>query len=211
MAELKDDIELAKMLSRSELIPKTFQGRPQDVMIALEMARSLRVSPIEAMNGLHVIDGRASFSAAFSISLANTRGPFTGPITYEVTGAGPTLAVTAGATLKASGDRVTTTVTFEMARREGWTRNPKYASMPEHMMKYRSAVLLIRTTCPEILMGYHTVGEITDIAPILNRHRIEELNAKATKEDAAIPAVIRRAEPKPEVPNALVGEGSLAS
>jgi hypothetical protein len=47
---------------------------------------------------------------------------------------------------------------------EGWTKNAKYRTLPELMLRYRAATLLIRTHVPEVLNGMHMVEEIEDVA-----------------------------------------------
>jgi len=42
---------------------------------------------------------------------------------------------------------------MEMAKKEGWTKNAKYQSIPEQMLRYRSAAFLIRLYCPEVMIG----------------------------------------------------------
>ena len=50
-----------------------------------------------------------------------------------------------------------------MAKAEGWTKNPKYKTMGAYMLRLRSSVLLIRTTCPEVLLGMQTADEVEDV------------------------------------------------
>lgn len=173
----KEAYKMADFLSKSSLIPEKFQGKASDILLALGLAARLKVSLIEVLNGINIIKGQPTFSAQFAITLANTRGPFVGSISYIVEGEGPSLKVTAKATLKTGGEE-SATVSMEMARAEGWTKNPKYQTMPEHMLKLRAATFLIREVCPEVLAGYMTVGEAVDIrsnqAAHLNR-RLKEL------------------------------------
>ncbi len=56
-----------------------------------------------------------------------------------------------------------------MAEAAGWTKNPKYRSMPEHMLRYRSATLLIRLYAPEVMHGYSTAAELRDISAAFKR------------------------------------------
>lgn len=157
---------VAKAFSLSKMVPPHFQGKPEDCMIALMMAQQLELNPLTALQNINVIQGRAGFSASFAISLANTRGPFAGPISWSSEGQGDTLQVTAHAIIKATGEQVSSIpVTMKMAAAEGWTKNPKYRSMPEQMLRYRSAVWLIRTVCPEVLLGLQSVDD-DDVAPV---------------------------------------------
>ena len=62
-----------------------------------------------------------------------------------------------------SGKEISITVGMDTARKEGWTSNPKYKTMPEQMLRYRSATWLIRTHCPEVLLGMQSSEEIQDV------------------------------------------------
>ena len=52
---------------------------------------------------------------------------------------------------------------MDTARKEGWIKNSKYKTMPEQMLRYRSATWLIRTHCPEVLLGMQSSEEIQDV------------------------------------------------
>lgn len=55
-------------------------------------------------------------------------------------------------------------VSLEMAIQEGWyhRRGSKYKTMPELMLRYRSASFFSRLYCPEISLGMHTTDEAYD-------------------------------------------------
>ena len=46
---------------------------------------------------------------------------------------------------------------------DDWVSNSKYTSLPELMLRYRAATLLIRTHVPEVINGMHMVEEIEDV------------------------------------------------
>jgi hypothetical protein len=150
---------VAKAFSASRMVPPHFQGKPEDCMVALMMAQQLEVNPLLALQNLQVVNGRTGFSASFAIGLANQRGPFAGPITWSSKGSGDDLEVTAHGIVRATGEQVSATVSMQTAKAEGWVKNPKYRSMPEQMLRYRSATWLIRLHCPEVLLGLATDEE----------------------------------------------------
>lgn len=155
---------VAKAFSMSQMVPPHFQGKPENCMVALLMAEQLEVNHLLALQNLTVIQGRPGFNAQFAIALANRRGPFAGPITWKSNGQGDGLEVSAHAVIKSTGEAVSVTVSMEMAKAEGWTKNPKYRSIPEQMLRYRSATWLIRLYCPEVLLGFGTSDELEDTA-----------------------------------------------
>ena len=52
---------------------------------------------------------------------------------------------------------------MRMARQEGWTKNSKYSSMPELMLKNRAATFFGRQYIPDLLLGVQTSEEVIDI------------------------------------------------
>lgn len=156
---------IAKMFASSKLVPAHFQGKPEECMVALALADQLHVNPLLTMQNVFVVHGRPGFAAQFVIALANERGPFADPIQFEETGSGDKLAVRAFAKIKSTGTVVDFTVSMEMAKAEGWTKNPKYQSLGKLMLRYRAATFLVRLYCPEVLMGYQTYEELEDMAP----------------------------------------------
>jgi hypothetical protein len=152
---------VAKLFASSELVPQHIRGKVADVFVALLMARELKETPVVVMQSIYFVNGRAAWSAAFVIARANKSGVFSAPIQWRTRGEGKSLVVTAFATLAATGHEASATVSMAMAEAEGWTRNPKYRTMPEHMLRYRAATFLVRQYAPQVLMGYHVVEEIS--------------------------------------------------
>jgi len=153
----------AQALARADIIPKTFQNKPANCFVAMDMAQRLGVGVMEVMQNTYVVHGTPGFSAKYAIGMANKSGVFKGPICFEETGKGDNLSVTAFGIVRETGQRVDFTADMAMARAEKWTSNPKYKTMPGLMLRYRAATLLIRTTCPEVLLGLQTAEELEDV------------------------------------------------
>lgn len=173
---------VAKNLAKSNFIPQTFKGNEADCLIALIMSEQLKTNPVTLMQEMYIVHGKPAFSAKFITSLANKLGPFTAPIAYEVKGKGDDLEVTAYAPMK-DGPRAEATVSMKMAKAEGWaSKNKKYQTMPEHMLKFRAATFLARTYCPDVLMGFTSKEEVKDVyvAPIEEKKAllVESLEAE---------------------------------
>tara|TARA_B100001063_G_scaffold77599_2_gene72056 strand:+ start:933 stop:1715 length:783 start_codon:yes stop_codon:yes gene_type:complete len=193
---------VATAFSGSKMVPVHFQNKPQDTFVAIQMALQLRINPLLCLQNTQVINGRPSFSSQFMIGLANTRGPFVGPLTWTSEGKGDDLEVTCYATLKATDEVVSVNVSMAMAKADGWTKNAKYRSIPEQMLRYRSATWLIRLYCPEVTCGMQSDDEVStmpsqmiqnnatldssDITPDSGQStvsKVEALNAQLIKQD----------------------------
>jgi len=156
--------DFASALSRSTIIPKAFQGNAANCFVALDMANRMGASPMEVMQNIYVVHGTPGFSAKYAIAMANRSGIFKGPICFEERGSGANLEVEAYAIVRETGQRISFTASMAMAKAEKWDSNPKYKSgLASLMLKYRSATLLIRTSCPEVLLGMQTAEEVEDV------------------------------------------------
>lgn len=218
--------DLALIFAGSQWVPKHFQGKQADCFIGIHFAGRLRVDPLTVLQSAYVVHGRPSLEAKFLIQLANERGPFVGGIRYRKSGTVPLpgkspaddFAVTAYAAYP-DGEVAEATVSIAMARAEGWAeRNPKYTTMPEQMLCYRAACMLIRRCCPGVSMGVLSREELEEspedrgvITPVARagavaaeaatqsvKDRIAALSGKEKAADATVEAVPPAEPPKAE-------------
>ena len=179
---------IAKALASSTLIPPAFQGQQgfANCLVALEIANRMRISPFLAMQHLHVIHGRPSWSSSFIIAMVNGCGRFS-PLRFEITGEGDSLACYARATDLASEQELKgPTITMAMAKKEGWSTKAgsKWATMPELMISYRAAAFWGRLYASDLLLGLQTQEEVIDVQPVTVKAEapsLDELNAKITQ------------------------------
>jgi hypothetical protein len=161
--------------------------------VALSMAQRMNADPMMVMQNLHIIEGRPSWSSQWIIAAINSCGRFS-PLHFDIEDRGPreveytetqwengerrtrtrTIAVhdkvcVAWATEKATGNRVESpAVSIEIAVKEGWyARNgSKWQTMPDMMLRYRSAAFFGKLYAPEILMGLGTAEEVHDVIDV---------------------------------------------
>jgi len=160
-------------------------------IVALNMAQRMGADPLMVMQNLHIIEGRPSWSSQFIIAAINSCGRFS-PLRFDLSEPGEPQEVAYTATFwrdgkkvsenrkamvrhqtcrawvieKETGDRLDgPVVSIQMAIDEGWlTKNgSKWLTMPEIMLRYRSAGLFGRLYAPELLMGLQTVEEARDV------------------------------------------------
>jgi hypothetical protein len=159
----------SQLLSTSTLLPAHFSGKPQNVFVALQLAQRMDLDPFMAMQRMYVVSGRPGFEAQFILALINSRGPFKGPIQWRMEGkeGTDTRRAIAYATRK-TGELCEAECSIMMARAEGWLdkNGSKWRTMPELMLRYRSASIFARLHCPEVTMGFPSSDELIDSAPI---------------------------------------------
>lgn len=172
----------ATMLSASTLVPKEFQGNVANCAIGIEIAMRLKASPFMVIQNIDIIHGRPSFRASFLIAMVNASGRFS-PLQFRMSGEGQNRECTAWAKDLASGETVEgPTVSMAMAKAEGWLgkNGSKWQTMPELMLRYRSAAFFARIYAPDITLGMQTAEEVADTVPTRDvtpqAARVEPLN-----------------------------------
>ena len=157
-------LRAANMLSQTSIIPATYQGKPQDCFVAIEMANRMGVSPMVVMQNMYVVKGKPSWAGQACTMLINSCGKFK-DVKHIYTGekGKPNRGCYVTATRISDGSQVDgVEVTMQMAQSEGWTSNSKWRNMPELMLAYRASAFFARVYCPEAMMGVQTAEEVYD-------------------------------------------------
>jgi hypothetical protein len=159
-------------------------------VVALNMAQRVGADPLMVMQNLYIVEDRPSWSAQWVISALNGCGRFS-PLRFDIQDLGEkeveyettkwvngdrvvsknkaivrNLECVAWAAEKETGKRITSpAVSIEMAVKEGWygKQGSKWKTMPEVMLRYRTASFFGRIYAPEFLMGLQTVEELQDV------------------------------------------------
>ena len=148
---------IAASLADSALVPNAYRGQAglPNCIVAIEIANRMGMSPFQVMQNLNVIHGRPSWSSQFIIGLIQGCGRFEG-FTYNETAD----SCQCFAALKTTGEQVSgPKITLDMAKREGWTKNTKWSTMPQTMLRYRAASAFGRFHIPDLILGIQSVEE----------------------------------------------------
>lgn len=157
---------VSKMFSESSIVPERYRGQIANCSIALEMANRLKASPLMVMQNLYVVYGSPAWAAKFLIACFNQSGKFTA-LRYQFEGSVNTDAWGCRAwalELSTQEKLMGPLITIGLAKAEGWygKKDSKWKTMPEQMLRYRSAAWFINTAAPEISMGLPTSDELGD-------------------------------------------------
>ena len=133
-------------------------------IIVLDLAQRMNIGALEVAQSIYIIHGKPSFETKFLVARLNSSGLLKGRLQTIVSPDGTSAHCEAidaqtGQLLKG------TTITMEMARREGWLskNGSKWQTMPELMMKYRAQSFFINEFFPEVKYGLKTSDEAEDI------------------------------------------------
>jgi len=57
---LEEAITFCKFLANSDLVPKDYRAKPENVLVAIQMGAELGIAPMQALSGIAVINGRGA-------------------------------------------------------------------------------------------------------------------------------------------------------
>ena len=163
---LAQAFKAAKFLASSDIVPEqTYKDKPQNCLIALDLANRMNIPPLLVMQNLYIVKGKPAWSGSFCVAAINGCGRFS-PLDFVMVedGGGGCYCQ---ATRLSDGKLLTSTIiTMQMAKNEGWIdkAGSKWKTMPQQMLQYRAASFFARVHCPDVLFGVQTVEEVKDTA-----------------------------------------------
>lgn len=159
-----DNWRIASQLAKSTIIPQTYQGKPENVVVALGLSQKMGIDAFTVMQNLNIIKGKTSWSGSFCKTLIEMTGRFKDlNLNYVGTKGNDSYGCYLSAT-RISDNAIINgpTVTMKMAKDEKWTANTKWMTLTELMLAYRCQSFFARLHCPEAMNGIYTSEEIED-------------------------------------------------
>ena len=158
----QEAMQFADLLARSSMVPKDFQGKPGNIMVALQWGAEVGLGPLQAVQSIAVINGRPAIWG--DAALALVRGHTACESLREgTTGEGD--ARHGWCEVKRRGQEVERrTFSVADAKRAGlWGKAGPWQNFPDRMLQLRARGFAIRDVFPDALRGVITAEEAGDI------------------------------------------------
>jgi hypothetical protein len=176
-------LEFSKYLADSDLVPKDFQKKPGNCLIAIQWGAELGLKPMQAMQNLAIINGRPSLWG--DALLALVRGsPLCEYVIETDDGKVATCKV------KRRGEPVEQVRTFsvEDAQKAGLaTKAGPWMQYPKRMRQLRARAFALRDVFADVLRGIPMAEELMDAPAEKHMGPAEIVGATATGPSAATP------------------------
>lgn len=154
---LQEAMEFSKLMSQSAIVPKDYQGKPANVLVAVQWGMELGLAPMQAMQNIAVINGRPSIWGDAMLAICQAHPQFQG-IDEQVDDTRATC------TVKRNGRTVTQTFTMEDAKRAGLAgKQGPWSQYPKRMMQMRARSFALRDAFADALKGIQSAEEVQDI------------------------------------------------
>jgi len=148
-AQLANEMETAKVLAASDLLPSHLRNKPQNVLLVSRVAQSLGIDPMAALTQINVIDGKPTLGAALQAALVRRAG-------HKLHVRIDEEAMTATAELRRCDDPETvhhSVWTQEKAERAGLWGKGAWQAYPSVMLANRATTEVIRLAASDVLLG----------------------------------------------------------
>lgn len=159
--------QISKALCKTSMVPKQYQGRPEEGAAAIMYGAELGLNAIQSLQQVIVINGKPAIEARTAAGLLIRFG-----CQLRTIESSPT-QVTVQGTRPATGADETVTWTIERAQQAGYTSNRLYKTIPEQMLYAKAVMEVARKIAPDILSGI--------------AYSVEELRAENYPLDAPMP------------------------
>jgi hypothetical protein len=160
---------VARVFAESDLVPKHFQGKIANCVIALNYAQRMGLDPFMVFQNLYIVYGRPGLESKLVIALINQSGKYSTPLQFDFDGQGDDYGCTAHATDARSKKEVFgPKITWKIVKGEKWDtkEGSKWKTMPDVMFRYRAASWFCNVNCPEVKLGMPTVDELNDVVDL---------------------------------------------
>lgn len=179
---LQDAIQIADILAKSDFVPKDFQNKSGNILVALQWGAEIGLQPLQALQNIAIINGRPAIWGDAMLALVRQSGLLVA-IKEEQTDKMATCTVQ-----RKGEEPYTTTFTMEDAKRAGLANRNTWSAYPKRMMQMRARAYALRDVFPDVLKGMAIAEEEKDkeidVTPEIVQSEQPKANsgAKALKE-----------------------------
>lgn len=192
---------IANMMSKSDMVPKAYKDKPQDVLIAMEMGVNLGLGALQAIQNIAVINGKPCLYGDGMLAVCAGRADFEniieGPILDDK---GKTIGYKCTIHRK-NREPVTQSYTIEQATVAGlWGKQGPWKQYPERMLQMRARSFALRDSFADALGGVRIAEEVQD-------YEIKDITPNVGGNESAINKLIAsKSKPKAESVDKDTGE-----
>lgn len=191
--------QLVQKIVNTEAVPKALRGRPESVLAVILTGHEAGISPMQAINKIHVVDGRVAMSGELMRALVFKAG-------HEIWVDELTVTRCTMKGQRAGSTRVSSiTWTMDDAQKAGLASKDPWKKYPRAMLEARATAELCRLVFPDVLAGISYVPDEIDSVEMLPPGSPESAQAaaptrqraRATHKATATPSAPETDDPPP--------------
>jgi hypothetical protein len=188
--------QFALILSKTELVPKSYQGKPDAIVVAMAWGAEIGLSGLQAVQNIASINGRPSLwgDAALAVVMAH---PSYEDHEERIEGTGDQMRAICAMKRKGKSDK-TAEFSVADAKKAGlWGKQGPWTQYPQRMLQMRARGFAMRDQFPDALRGISLAEESQDIPERDITERAEVVMPTPKRKSAPTPVVEASPEPEP--------------
>lgn len=149
-------VRFAEMMAKSKMVPKHFQGKPEECLVIIEQAMRWEMSPYAVIQCASMIHDRPMYEGKLVAAVVNARGPaygLQGRLHFDYSGAGDNRTVTVWGLLDGRKE------TVDVIVRDAKTSNEQWKKQPDQQLAYHGSRVWARRHMPELMLGVYSPEE----------------------------------------------------
>ena len=155
--------EIANLIAGSDFAPKDYRGKPENVMIAIQMGIDLGLKPMQALQNIAVINGRPSIYGDAALALVMPALERFVEL-FEGEEGKDDYAAVCIAKRKGWPDETRRTFSIADAKKANlWGKAGPWQTYPKRMLQWRARGFALRDVGSDLLLGLVLVEEAQDI------------------------------------------------
>ena len=159
---LSEAMTFSDMLANSSMVPRAYQGKPQDILVCVQWGMEMGLAPMQALQNIAVINGKPSVYGDAAMALVQA-SPVCEDVEEFFEGEGTPNPVAVCVAKRKGRKPVTARFSVEDAKRAGlWAKQGPWSAYPKRMMQMRARGFALRDAFPDVLKGMITVEEAQD-------------------------------------------------
>ena len=185
---MDEAIKFSEVISKSGLVPKDYQGKPANCLVAIQWGMELGLAPLQALQNIAVINGKPSVYGDSLLAMVRADDRCMG--VEETQHGGVATCIVKRRLPEGSIEEVKRTFSMKQAQQAGLSNRPTWKAYPDRMLQHRARGNALRDAFPDVLRGIITSEEAQDIE--------EPKDVTPTEEAVAAPTIETLTQPKIE-------------
>jgi hypothetical protein len=188
-ATITEAIQFSEMLSASAMVPKAYQGKPQDIMVCVQWGYEIGLAPMQALQNIAVINGKPSVYGDAAMALVQA-SPVCEDVEEYFEGEGTPNPIAVCVAKRKGRKPVVAKFSVEDAKRAGlWGKQGPWSAYPKRMMQMRARGFALRDAFPDVLKGLITAEEAQDYPDEAKPKQAKDITPRNPLDLVAKPAI----------------------
>lgn len=159
---MTEAIQFSEMLAGSSMVPKAYQGKPQDILVCVQWGYEIGLAPMQALQNIAVINGKPSVYGDAALALVQA-SDVCESVEEMIENEGTANPVAVCIAKRFNRPPVISRFSVEDAKRAGlWGKQGPWQAYPKRMLQMRARGFALRDAFPDVLRGLITAEEAQD-------------------------------------------------